>query len=227
MQMLRFESTAARLKLCERAFALPMILFFALLIFIFISSLWFITSQESDQSMKYVLKIKGEGISEAIHTFLLSECYSYSWDNRFYSSEVEFSMSNPSGVEPVKRMVESTNRMIKNDKIMNGLVTYSGKIKSYFSSADGLRIIWISVYVERPAGLKSEIVCAHDYFDLYKRDLLDSLGETIGIFYDQEKKDKNDTGIPPEVAACFKKSNEGIISSINYDKKNISTDTLK
>lgn len=221
-----FKYAERRLKLCEKAFALPMIIFFALLIFMFVSSLWFITSQESDQSMKYVLKIKGEGISEAIHTFLLSECYSYSWDNRFYSSEIEFSPSGPGSVEPVKRMVESTNQMIKNDKIINGLITYNGKIKSYYSPADGLRIIWISVYVERPTGLKSEIICAHDYFDLYKRDLLDSLGETIGIFYDQEKKDKNET-IPPEVAACFKKSNEGVISNINYDKKNIAADVLK
>ncbi|HNY13860.1 MAG TPA: hypothetical protein PKK26_19930 [Candidatus Wallbacteria bacterium] len=175
--------------------------------------------------MKYVLKIKGEGISEAIHTFLMSECYSCSWDNRFYSSEVAFSETNPSTKDAVKKMVAATNKMIDEDRFIKGLLTYNGWINSIYSTADGLRIIQIKVKIET-TGLVSKTICEHDYYDLYKRDLLDSLGETIGIFYDQENKDKNEHGVPPEVSACFKKSNAGVITDFKYQPKAVDTSNI-
>ena len=215
MQMLRC-------KLNERGFALPIVVFFALILFIFLSSIWFITSQETDHTVKYVYKIKAEGISEAIHTYLLSQCYSYSWDKRFYAKEIKFDMKSKTGVKDIDQMLESINLIVTGDMIINGKVTYNGSISSAMPK-DGMRVIVIKIrilYDNILMPLDKRLICLHEYYDLYKRDLLDSLGEKIGIFYDFEKENLSGA-LPAAVVECFNKSSAGSIdiSKIQYINK--------
>ncbi|HNY12629.1 MAG TPA: hypothetical protein PKK26_13650 [Candidatus Wallbacteria bacterium] len=166
-----------------------------------------ITSQEIDDTKKYIFKIKGEGISEAIHTYLLTQCYSYSWDNRFYKDEINFDMKKKTGVKDVDAMLVSINKIITDDKIINGSITYSGSICSKMPK-EGMRVVKIKVRILYDSPLlpmDKRKICIHDYYDLYKRDLLDSLGEKIGIFYDYDKDSQTEDAVPGVVLASFKK----------------------
>ncbi|HPG57629.1 MAG TPA: hypothetical protein PKW98_07410, partial [Candidatus Wallbacteria bacterium] len=165
--------------------ALALVIGMAAVLFIGLASLTFITREETGQASKFIFNIKAECLSEAIHTFLLSESFAYSWDARFYKDRQIFS-SEAGGVcaYPVELMKKSIKRIIENDPVLKNTVGFDGYIES--ETIEGMRVIIICVNITlKVSMLKNDVICTHTYYDLYKRDLLDSLGETITFFYSE------------------------------------------
>lgn len=181
------------IQLCKRTFkissgdrrgmALALVIGMAAVLFIGLASLTFTTREESGQASKFIFKIKAECLSEAVHTFLLSESFSYSWDDRFYKTRQIFSSeAGSTSTYPVELMKKSIGRLIADDPVLAGSVGYDGYIES--ETINGMRVIIICVNVTlKLSMLKNEVILTHTYYDLYKRNLLDSLGETVSFFY--------------------------------------------
>lgn len=174
-----------KLSVCggRRGMALALVIGMAAVLFIGLASLTFTTREESGQASKFIFKIKAECLSEAVHTFLLSESFSYSWDDRFYKTRQIFSSeSGSAGTYPVELMKKSIGRLIADDPVLADSVGYDGYIES--ETINGMRVIIICVNVTlKLSMLKNEVILTHTYYDLYKRNLLDSLGETVSFFY--------------------------------------------
>jgi hypothetical protein len=167
----------------RRGMALALVIGMAAVLFIGLASLTYTTREESGQASKFIFKIKAECLSEAVHTFLLSESFSYSWDARFYKTRQIFSSEAGSACTyPVELMKKSIGRLIANDPVLADSVGYDGYIES--ETINGMRVIIICVNVTlKLSMLKNEVILTHTYYDLYKRNLLDSLGETVSFFY--------------------------------------------
>ena len=176
-------SRVANLSGGRRGMALALVIGMAVVLFIGLASLTFTTREESGQASKFIFKIKAECLSEAVHTFLLSESFSYSWDDRFYKTRQIFSSeSGSTSTYPVELMKKSIGRLIAGDPVLADSVGYDGYIES--ETINGMRVIVICVNVTlKLSMLKNEVILTHTYYDLYKRNLLDSLGETVSFFY--------------------------------------------
>lgn len=162
--------------------ALAVVIGMAAVLFIGLASLMFTTREESGQASKFIFRIKAECLSEAIHTFLLSESFSYSWDDRFYKTRQLFSSDDGAqGTASIELMKKSMQRLIAKDPVLAGGVGYDGYIDS--ETVNGARVIIICVNITfKLSMIKSEVILTHTYYDLYKRNLLDSLGETVSFF---------------------------------------------
>ncbi|HBC73513.1 MAG: hypothetical protein A2008_14120 [Candidatus Wallbacteria bacterium GWC2_49_35] len=167
----------------RRGMALALVIGMAVVLFIGLASLTFTTREESGQASKFIFKIKAECLSEAVHTFLLSESFSYSWDARFYKTRQIFSSeAGSTSTYPVELMKKSIGRLVAGDPVLADSVGYDGYIES--ETINGMRVIVICVNVTlKLSMLKNEVILTHTYYDLYKRNLLDSLGETVSFFY--------------------------------------------
>jgi hypothetical protein len=166
----------------RRGMALALVIGMAAVLFIGLSALSFTTREETGQASKFIFNVKAECLSEAIHTFLLAESYSYSWDDRFYKNRQIFS-SEPGSVftAPVELMKKSMAALMAKDPLLAQNIGYDGYIES--ETIDGMRVIIICVNITlKVSMLKNEVILTHTYYDLYKRNLLDSLGETVSFF---------------------------------------------
>lgn len=166
----------------RRGMALALVIGMAAVLFIGLTALSFTAREETGQASKFIFNVKAECLSEAIHTFLLAESYSYSWDDRFYKNRQIFS-SEPGLVctSPVELMKKSMAALMAKDPLLAQNIGYDGYIES--ETVDGVRVIVICVNITlRVSMLKNEVILTHTYYDLYKRNLLDSLGETVSFF---------------------------------------------
>ncbi len=166
----------------RRGMALALVIGMAVVLFIGLTSLSFTTREESGQASKFIFNIKAECLSEAIHTFLLAESYSYSWDDRFYKDRQIFSSEQGSiCTAPVELMKKSLGALMVKDPALAENIGYDGYIES--ETINGMRVIIICVNITlKVSMLKNEVILTHTYYDLYKRNLLDSLGETVSFF---------------------------------------------
>lgn len=166
----------------RRGMALALVIGMAAVLFIGLASLSFTAREETGQASKYIFNIKAECISEAIHTFLLAESYSYSWDDRFYKNRQIFSSEAGSVcTAPVELMKKSMAALMAKDPALAQNIGYDGYIES--ETINGMRVIIICVNITlKVSMLKNEVILTHTYYDIYKRNLLDSLGETVSFF---------------------------------------------
>lgn len=206
MQKRLFERRSEKTVSGRRGFALGLTFAVAVVLFIFMFSLFTITGEERGQAARYINKIRCEHAAESVHAFLLSKAFASSWDNRFFKEVKLFSSS--SGNEGwQKELNESMKESVGND------IGYEGSISS--QTEGNLKIIIIKVLVSSRELMKNNLLCSFRYYDLYKRNLLDSLGEPVSIFYDLTEESQKAGGaepIPPMVVNGLKGS-----GSIDFD----------
>jgi len=172
----------------RRGFAFGLVISLAVLLFIFMASLFTITGEERGQAAKYVNKIRCDHVAESVHTFLLARAFASSWDARFFR-DVKFFASSSAVEQWQSELNESMKDAIGFD------ISYEGSISSAVEG--NLKIIVIKVLVSSRELMKNNLLCSFRYYDLYKRNLLDSLGEPVSIFYDLTEENQRPGGSEP------------------------------
>lgn len=177
-------------------FALPVVIALFATLSLGIFSLWVITNQERGAGKNFIENTKGALLADAIHVFLTAQAYTTSWDDRFFKEKQSFPMVNAPAGSWADKLQASVARMHKSDPWLAQNLDYRGDISS--QTHEDKKIIIISVIVEnRRTG---ELICRHKYYEVYKRDLIDTIGEGVSLFVDEtESAQNNSEELPPEL----------------------------
>ncbi len=180
----------------RRAFAMPVVIALFATLSVGIFSLWFITRQERGASQNFIVDTKAALLADAIHVFLTAQAYTVSWNERFFKDRQTFPVAAAAAGSWADQLQSSVARMYKSDPWLAENFDYRGEISS--AEKDNQKIIIISVIIEnRKTG---ESVCRHKYYEVYKRDLIDTVGEGVGLFVDETESGGNGSELlPPEL----------------------------
>ncbi|GEM_PF-4864374 len=181
----------------KRGMALPVVLVLFSTLSIGIFSLWIITNQERGSSKNFVVNTKAALLADAIHVFLTAQAYSAPWSERFFKEKQRFPISSAGTGTWAGKLQASIAEMYKSDPWLAANLDYRGDISS--TVKDDQKIIIISVIIEnRRTG---DMICRHKYYEVYKRDLIDTIGEGVSLFVDEtESSDSPSEDLPPELS---------------------------
>lgn len=180
---------------CGMALPVVLVLFSTLSIGIF--SLWIITNQERGSSKNFVVNTKAALMADAIHVFLTAQAYSAPWSERFFKEKQTFPATGAGAGTWAGNLQASIAEMYKSDPWLAANLDYRGDISS--TVQDDQKIIIISVIIEnRRTG---DMICRHKYYEVYKRDLIDTIGEGVSLFVDEtESSGTASEDLPPELS---------------------------
>lgn len=177
--------------------ALPVVIVLFSTLSVGIFSLWVITNQERGSSKNFVVNTKAALLADAIHVFLTAQAYSSPWSDRFFKEKQTFPVTGASAGAWASALQASIARMYKSDPWLAENIDYRGDISSV--ERDDQKIIIISVIIEnRRTG---DPICRHRYYEVYKRDLIDTIGEGVSLFVDEtESNSVPSEDLPPELS---------------------------
>lgn len=164
----------------RRAMALPVVITLFATLSIGIFSLWIVTNQERGASKNFTDNAKAALFADAIHVFLTAEAYASPWSDRFFKEKQKFPVAKPLNGSWADQLQKSVGKMLKNDPWLRKNLDYRGEISSIVQ--DDQKIIIISVVVENKR--TGDLICHHKYYEVYKRDLIDTIGEGVGLLVD-------------------------------------------
>ncbi len=181
----------------RRGFAVPVVIALFATLSVGIFSLWFITRQERGASQNFIVDTKAVLLADAIHVFLTAQAYTLSWNERFFKDRQTFPVAGATVGSWADQLQSSMAKVYKSDPWLAENFDYRGDISS--TEKDNQKIIIISVIIEnRKTG---ETVCRHKYYEVYKRDLIDTVGEGVGLFVDETESGNNSSSaLPPELS---------------------------
>lgn len=176
--------------------ALPVVLALFATLSIGIFSLWIVTDQERGASKNFIVNAKAALLADAIHVFLTAQAYASPWSERFFRDKQKFPVAKPEAGSWAANLQNTVAVMQKRDPWLRQNLEYRGDISS--TMLDNQKIIIINVIVEdRRTG---DLICNHKYYEVYKRDLLDTIGEGVALFVDEtENGAVPDADLPPEL----------------------------
>ncbi len=180
----------------RRAMALPVVLTLFATLSIGIFSLWVVTNQERGASRNFIVNAKAALLADAIHVFLTAQAYSLPWQERFFKEKQKFPVANPAPGSWAYKLKDSVAKMFESDRWLRQNFDYRGEISS--TVQDNQKIIIISVIIE--SRITGDLICHHKYFEVYKRDLIDTIGEGVALFVDETENGANSSEeLPPEL----------------------------
>jgi len=176
--------------------ALPIVLTLFATLSIGIFSLWVVTNQERGASKNFIVNAKAALLADAIHVFLTAQAYSSPWQERFFKGKQKFPVPNPEPGTWAYRLKDSIAKMFEADRWLRQNFDYRGEISS--TVQENQKIIIISVIIE--SRITGDLICHHKYYEVYKRDLIDTIGEGVALFVDETEAGGNSSEeLPPEL----------------------------
>ncbi|MEW6708682.1 MAG: hypothetical protein AB1403_02575 [Candidatus Riflebacteria bacterium] len=180
------------------AMALPIVLALFATLSVGIFSIWVMTNQERGAGKNFIVNAKAALMADAIHVFLTAQAYSSPWNDRFFKEKQKFPVAGAMAGTWADKLQQSVTGLCESDPWLAKNLDYRGEISS--TVQDNQKIIIISVIIENRS--TGDLICRHKYYEVYKRDLVDTIGEGVALFVDEsESEGAASEDLPPELLA--------------------------
>lgn len=165
----------------RRGFAFALVLVFSVTIFLALAVLYYLTREENYQASRSINTLRASHLAESVHLFLLAQAFGSSWERRFFKEECQFGSEIP----PAKEWQKLLDASIRAGffQSANPDIDYEGRIVPI--DLDKNHVIEIEVNVYRRGKFSREMLLRQFFFDRYKRNVLDALGDTGSLFRDE------------------------------------------